>query len=136
MRRRISIFRRPHGYLHLQHPKERGQSHRSIQLRQLCGDFGESRLQYRIVWKRTGSVAKSAASHYFVMSVYKRTVYYAYKYGIVKETVIKKTFESRCSSIISYKLWLYFLWRNLVQRMHNYIFCKHKFVNGRQPHNC
>jgi len=31
----MSIFRRPHGYLHLQRPKERGQSHWSMRLHQL-----------------------------------------------------------------------------------------------------
>jgi len=28
----MSIFRKPHGYLHFQHPLERGQSHRSTRL--------------------------------------------------------------------------------------------------------
>jgi len=51
----MTIFRRPHGYLHLRRPKERGQSHRSIRLRQWWEDFGESRLQYRIGLGRIGS---------------------------------------------------------------------------------
>jgi len=38
----MSIFHRPLGHLHLRHPKERGQSHLSIRLHQMWGDFEES----------------------------------------------------------------------------------------------
>jgi len=41
-------LRRPLGHLHLRHPKERGQSHRSVRPHQMWGDFEESRLQHRI----------------------------------------------------------------------------------------